>query len=306
MNIICEIIVGSNLYGTNNSYSDLDIKGVYLPEMRDLLNGIHKKSIDNSTNKQKRKNTNKDIDKQYFSIQHFLRLLYKGEVICFDMIHANNENILYSSDVWYELMSNKDKLYSKNLKGFLGFVMGQTRKYSNRGKRYNCVNDVCRFLLKYDPNVKIKDIWNVLPLNEYACYSKDSKGCDVYSVCERMVHPSVNVGYALRVFNGYKTQYGNRAKKAADKGGYDLKAISHAMRILYQLEEMLDTKNIIFPLKYKNRILNIKNGNEIINDSIFDEMENRILECKKKIERSSFPDYIDMEWWKDWIYNLYI
>ena len=42
--------------------------------------------------------------------------------------------------------------------------------------------------------------------------------------------------------------YGKRAQAAADNDGSDLKAISHCVRILFQVEELLETGKITFPL----------------------------------------------------------
>jgi predicted nucleotidyltransferase len=37
MDLIVEMRFGSHLYGTDTPESDLDLKGVYLPEARDIL-----------------------------------------------------------------------------------------------------------------------------------------------------------------------------------------------------------------------------------------------------------------------------
>ena len=51
-------------------------------------------------------------------------------------------------------------------------------------------------------------------------------------------------------------QYGERAKKSAD--GVDWKALSHAVRVLFQCHEFLETKFIKFPLKEADLIKGIK------------------------------------------------
>ena len=49
----------------------------------------------------------------------------------------------------------------------------------------------------------------------------------------------------------YKTlkSYGQRAENAANDKGADYKALSHAVRVLFQAEELLTTGKITFPLE---------------------------------------------------------
>ena len=62
---------GSHLYGTNTEKSDHDYKGLYLPNINDMLCGEFVKSktfkIDDT-----RKNNDNDLDLELFSLQYFL------------------------------------------------------------------------------------------------------------------------------------------------------------------------------------------------------------------------------------------
>ena len=49
--LICKIMHGSHLYGTNTENSDLDYKGIYLPSKKEYFTQQVKKCIDHSTNK---------------------------------------------------------------------------------------------------------------------------------------------------------------------------------------------------------------------------------------------------------------
>lgn len=62
MNLICKIKVGSHLYGTDTPDSDEDFKGVFMPELNDILLGRIPKQFDYSTNKTGEKNTKEDTD----------------------------------------------------------------------------------------------------------------------------------------------------------------------------------------------------------------------------------------------------
>jgi predicted nucleotidyltransferase len=63
MRILCKIIAGSHLFGTNTPKSDLDYKGVFIPSADDILMNTYKHTDVSSTNdKYGSKNTSEDID----------------------------------------------------------------------------------------------------------------------------------------------------------------------------------------------------------------------------------------------------
>ncbi len=298
-NRLCRALVGSYLYGLETPSSDQDFKGVYFPSWQDcvLLNVDTAVSVDTGYKDQE----------QYFSLQHFFRLLGKGEVVCFDLLHVREPFLKQTSLIWEEIYKRRQKFYSKKLNGFLGFVLSQTRKYSMRGTRYNSVSEVVSFLqnVPHEPEDRLERIWDKLPQNEFAEFSTDSRGNIVYSVCERMVHPSVKIDYAAQTFTNYKIMYGERSKAAAKNEGYDLKSISHAFRCLDEVEQIVDERDLTFPLKNREFILKIKTGQLEINDGIFEMMEERVSQIKEKINKSDLPDHMDREYWNGFLINKY-
>jgi hypothetical protein len=305
MNKLCTVLSGSHLYGLNTELSDRDYRGVFLPTLKECVLQQVPKAITYSTSDKNLKNTKDDEDVQFFSLHHFIKLLNKGEIVCFDLLHARGDCLLSTSKEWEYLYDNRQKFYSKRLNGFLGFILSQTRKYSNRGVRYNSVSEVIKFLEEIPRENRLETVWNKLPQNKFSNYSLDSLGNSVYSVCERMVHPSVTVEHALKVFTGYKAMYGNRSVLASKRDGYDLKAISHAFRCLDELDQLISERDIIFPLKNRERILNIKLGKEIACDELFEEMDERVKILKEKLDKSDLPDSIDVKFWEDWLFGIY-
>ena len=53
---------GAHLYGTANSDSDIDYKGIFMPSKDEVLLGRIPKSHSHSTGKDESKNTKNDID----------------------------------------------------------------------------------------------------------------------------------------------------------------------------------------------------------------------------------------------------
>jgi hypothetical protein len=67
--------------------------------------------------------------------------------------------------------------------------------------------------------------------------------------------------------------YGHRSKKAAEEDGVDFKACSHAIRAIRQMEEIMLTGKVVFPLKCADELLAIKNG-ELLWEEIQTKLEN--------------------------------
>lgn len=77
MEILCKMRHGSHLYGTTTSESDTDYKGIFKPDIKDVILGRMSKSVNLSTNKGSTKNTAEDVDEEYYSIQDFVRMCCK-------------------------------------------------------------------------------------------------------------------------------------------------------------------------------------------------------------------------------------
>ena len=79
-------VFGSHLYGLSTPNSDTDYKGIYLPELSELLLGTYKPYINLDTNKNG-KNDSDDVDEEYIALPTFIQLACKGETIAMDMLH---------------------------------------------------------------------------------------------------------------------------------------------------------------------------------------------------------------------------
>jgi hypothetical protein len=287
-------LAGSHLYGLSSPSSDLDYRGIFMPSLRDCVTNNISNTLSNGS-----------IDKVDFSIQHFFSLLNKGEVNCFDILHARH-TLISTTPQWEYIYSNRKSFYSKRLTGFIGFVLSQTRKYCDRGARYNEVSKVLHFLKSLDSGSKLGNAWESLPVGDYSHYGKDKNGNDVYIVCERMVHPTITVGYAIHVFDSYKKLYGHRSIYASSDGlGYDLKAISHGLRCLDELEQIIVEGDLTFPLRSRDYLFKVKTGQIPVNDDIFMQMDERVKHLKSLIDKSSLPSSIDFSHWNDWLYSQY-
>ena len=135
---IVKIIFGSHLYGTNTPQSDQDFKGVFLPTKREVYLGKIPKSyrIDSKKNNNV-KNTSEDTDCEMYSLHYFIKMACDGETSVLDMLHAPDNMLIYTSDIWKDITLNKHLFYTKNLRALIGYARRQASKYGIRGSRLN-------------------------------------------------------------------------------------------------------------------------------------------------------------------------
>ena len=146
MNNIVKMVFGSHLYGTDTSASDKDYKGVFLPSKEDIFLGKIPKSVNLSTNLTHDKNTPDDVDTEIYSLHYFIKLACAGETIAMDMLHAPGEMILVHTAIWDEIVRNRKKFYTKNLRAFVGYARRQAAKYGIKGSRLNDAKGVLDYL----------------------------------------------------------------------------------------------------------------------------------------------------------------
>jgi Cu/Ag efflux protein CusF len=85
-------------------------------------------------------------------------------------------------------------------------------------------------------------------------------------------------------------QFGNRAKASAK--GVDYKALSHAVRVIDEVEELIDDNFITFPLKNRAYITSIKEGQESL-ESVMDYIDEKLTLVQEKLTHSSLPEKSD-------------
>ena len=133
MNLIVKMKFGALLYGTATSDSDVDYKGIFMPTKDEVLLCRIPKSHSHSTGKEESKNTKDDIDFEIYSFHYFIKLACDGQTVVMDMLHAPEEMILQSSNIWKEILKNRHTFYTKNLKSFIDYARRQASKYGIKG-----------------------------------------------------------------------------------------------------------------------------------------------------------------------------
>ena len=339
---------GSFLYGTNSESSDKDYKGVFLPDLNDLILGKAPKHYTSSTGAHWERNTADDIDETYYSLHYFLDLAAKGDTNAIDMLFAytNKDAVIYIDPIFQEIIDNLDKILTKNVNAYLGYCVGQAKKYSIKGdklKNYNAFKSFCdKYYLEKDVNgapITLlealefefnthqypKLISNCIPApgaerNKIAfgetakfnfgdhCYMETAMNKESFiTISDVKFQINDTVKTAYKKVEKVISSYGKRAEAAANDNGVDWKAISHCVRVLLQVEELLTTNKITFPLLNANFVKAIKyNTIDMTYEEIMEWIEGHILHINDVLlPKSTLREKADYKWIEQFILKCY-
>lgn len=296
---------GSHLYGTDTPASDLDYKGVYLPALEQVLSLRIPKSEQWSSGKDHAKNTGGDMDVERYYAHYFIDLLCQGQTVALDMIHAPREHCEVWSDQWQDLVDNRRRFYTKNLKAFVGYARKQAAKYGIKGSRLAEAEQVLFVLAGADDECRLETVWDHLPLGEHTkMVDADPRGVAQYQVCGRIMGARAKVGNAKQMLAHFIAQYGQRAEQARRNEGIDWKAVSHALRAAYQVRELLMDGTISFPRPEAPFLCDVKAGKLDYLSVVGPALEARMEEVEALSEASTLPEQADRGWAKEWLMGI--
>jgi hypothetical protein len=313
MDTIVKLKFGSHLYGTSTPESDTDFKGIFMPDVRDIILGKAPKSVNNQMHKAEGvKNTKEDVDVEMYSLHYFIKLALAGETVALDMLHAPQDMLVGTSPIWEELQKYRHLFYTKNLKSFVGYAMGQAAKYGLKGSRLNVAQEFVD-LVGPTPNAdprgepwgtaRLGELWDTLPVNEHARMIEDNaNGIKQYQICGKILQSSQTIGYAHRIMKSFIDKFGERAKQAASNEGIDWKAMSHALRAAYQVKSILQTGTIQFPLKEAPYLTDVKLGKLDFLTNVMPELEGTMDLVVGLSAASTLPEQPDHVFWENWLY----
>lgn len=297
---------GSHLYGTATPDSDLDFKGIFLPSKEEILLGRIPKSYSTCTKKgNEERNTSDDIDEEIYSLHYFLKLAIEGQTVALDMLHANDEVIIEKSEIWDELVSLREKFYTKNLKSFVGYARRQASCYGIKGSRLDAARKFLQFLKSNDDGSSLKQYWNSIPWGEH-CYELGPNRSNIIEmqICGKKFQETVRLGYIIPIMEKFCSEYGKRAIQAANNEGIDFKAVSHAIRAALQTKQVLTENTIIFPLKEAELLKSIKKGEHDYLTEVAPLLENLMDEVEKLSEESTLPLKVNKKFWDSWLIQI--
>ena len=299
---------GSKLFGTDNENSDTDYKGIFLPSKEDVLLKRDIEHFNYNTNA-KGKNEREDIDLQLYSIYKWFNLLKKGETGALDLLFSlfREETQIFTNQQFTSVMKeNYQRFYNRNLHSFIGYCVGQSKLYNIKGERFNELHTFVTYLshIERKNGLKLETLFDEIETIfreesfKYIRFTVGaiSRGDHSYregkyvEVLGKKFSGSVTVNYFFEHILEMENQFGNRARSSAK--GVDFKALSHAVRVINEVEELLDEGRITFPLKNRAYIVSIKEGRENLED-VMHYIDTKLDLVQEKLEESTLPEKSD-------------
>ncbi len=263
---------GSEIYGTNTPSSDTDIKGIFLPEAKEILLQRAPGAINKSTKTNNAaKNTSEDIDTEYYSLHKYMNLLLDANTPILDMLFAPEKFWIkdqMETDVWSEIQFHRKSFLHKNISPFVSYCRHQAAKYGVKGTRVASLRVVLDFLAPLEPTSKLGsyDLKTFVEVtkNEFIKITEIRNPRGIMEphleVNGRKIAFHCTVKYAQEIFQKIFDEYGHRALLAEKNEGVDWKALSHAVRVCSQAQELLLYHELTFPRPDADVLLMIKKG----------------------------------------------
>lgn len=304
MKEIVRMIGGSHLYGSNVETSDLDLKGVYIPEGQDiLLQQVRDAVVSHSPGE----------DCEIFSVQKFLNMVMQGQVVALDMLFTPER--LYTQPPepeWRCIQINQERFLSRGIQAFVGYCRQQARRYSVKIERYQAVRSLCDFLRRAsidNPSgtlagtFRVEDVPGLQAFVDQAddyTFIEDitlanGKVIPHLSCCETRVPVTAPLKVARETYRRKFDAYGKRVTRRENVDAKDWKAMYHAVRVGYEAIEFLEAGKITFPRPEAQFLLEVRQG-RIPYDKVSDLIEGNLGRIERSLEASRLPEKPDREY----------
>lgn len=254
---------GSRLYGTATETSDEDFRGIFLPSKRSCLLG---KAPHHYT-------WEKDYDIQLWSLQTFFKMLERGDTNSLDVLfsYTNREAVIYKNPL-FDLSEHINELFDINkCSGFIGYCQNQAKSFGIKTERYKVIHNIYEYLCRlqqhqlYDPKDYLDGYVDRIVeegQNENLCYIKfsDDNRYTFLHLGQSLHELGITMGEFCKRITVENNRYGRRTVKAHENDGVDWKALSHSVRAIFEMSELVATGKITFPLVSAEIITRIKQG----------------------------------------------
>ncbi|WBW96971.1 DNA polymerase beta superfamily protein [Oceanirhabdus sp. W0125-5] len=301
-NIIYLTLSGSYAYGTNNEYSDVDIRGIFLNTKNELL------TMDCSDKPFEHRET----DTVIYPFKQIIKLLTNCNPNCIELLGTKDEHVLLCSHEGKLIRDNAHLFLSKQaINTFGGYATAQLRRLQNALARDNYPKaEKERHILGSIQNqmVTFKDRYNQIDnnMNLYIDYTNGKDSNDK----NKEILIDINVkGYPLRDLKGILSEMSNVVRdydklshRNSKKDAIHLnKHAMHLVRLLIMGTEILQGKGInTYREEDHSLLMDLRNGTYVskkngVKDyseifSIVDKYEKEFDYAKKECVLPDKPD----------------
>lgn len=262
-NKILEIKVGSHLYGTTRPDSDEDFSGVFIPPINYYfgLDKVEEVDLGVVSKLPNGRNAPDAIDRKFYEFRKFVTLALENNPNVLSHLFVDEKNIIFINDIGRELLNNKQLFLHKGLKHrFIGYSISQKKKLIVKRDNYKDLESGLYHItnlknLVTDKNKFVFEIENALISG--GVFSDN--GNQHLKCGDIFIQKNITIKNAIEQIQNRVGKFGGR-KELVDEYGFDVKFAGNLVRLLLEGKELLETGNLIYPLKERELILDIHKG----------------------------------------------
>lgn len=287
---------GSHAYGMNVETSDLDLRGVALPSVDDILCRNSFEQIEH-----------KATDTVIYELSKFIHLCANCNPNVIELLGLRREHYLILTDVGNALIENADMFLSKKaVYSFGGYASSQLRRLNNKDNRDKSQSEQEKHILATIDNMAahFADIYAERPEDSLKLYIDNAQSDDLDTEIFMDVHLT---HYPLRDYKNLWSDMNNVVKdyaKISQRAGTAInrgklaKHMAHLVRLYYMAFDILeDGKIITYREKEHDLLMSIRNGyfldGNIVKHEFYefvDELDAKLMRLKKTTPLPDKPD----------------
>lgn len=299
---------GSHAYGTDNEYSDIDIRGIATNSKRNILTGNDFEQV-----------VEINTDTTIYSFNKIIKLLCACNPNTIEILGLKQEHYLFLTNVGREILANKTLFLSKKaVHSFGGYANAQLRRLENKSARLVSQSQMEQHILKSieHASVDLKERYFNMPDNAISLYiDKSSRPeYDTEIFCDVSLSH-----YPLRDYKSMFSDMGTIIKSYSKIGKRNEKAIEHdklgkhmmhLIRLYLMAFDILERGEInTYREKEHDFLMKIRNGDYLDDNrqptnefyEIVDEYEHKLDNLKNTTD---LPETVDMNKINDFVERI--
>jgi hypothetical protein len=255
-NKIFECITGSNLYGTTTENSDKDYVGIFIADKNYYYGMKEIEEVDMSVESKNinGKNNPDAVDNKLYEIRQFFKLLYNNNPNISELLFIPENNVIFCNEYYNNIIFNKNFFLDSELikKKFQQYAYSQKKKMEVKLDHYDILMQAYKIIEESDKRFLVdEDKFNIFQFRNNINTE--------YKVGDIFIPRNTTIKITKKILQKRLKRVGHRQDLIL-KYGFDTKFGSNLIRLLLEGIELLETKRIVFPLKERQLITDIKQG----------------------------------------------